>query len=129
MNLPAPVQAVVRPMATLAPSHPIAPAAAGPVIVPSKIGHSRLLIDPGSEAYRVRVPPALERMGTSFRATVNLCVNSSGAVSKVSILHSAGPGLDPQITSTLSRWRYRPLEQGGQATPFCYVLNYEVLSQ
>ena len=77
----------------------------------------------------VRLPAALQRSGQTFSATVNVCVGPSGEVAKVSILRSAGPALDPQIADLLSRWRYRPLMEGGRATPFCYSLKYQVEPQ
>ena len=65
-------------------------------------------------------------MGQTFSAIVNVCVSATGRVSKVSIVRSAGPVLDPQIPNAISHWHYRPLLEAGKPTPFCYVLNYEI---
>ncbi len=123
------VAALAPPVATLAPSRPIAPASTAPRTVPSRIGHGQLRINPNAEGYRVRLPRALDRTGQAFRATVNICVGANGRVSKVKVLRSAGPAIDAQIPDVLSRWRYQPLLADGQAAPFCYVLSYEVVGQ
>jgi len=99
-------------------------AAAGPRLLASKVGHRQLLTNPRSKP--VRLPSALQQSGQAFTATVNICVAATGDVAKVSILRSAGPALDPQIVELLSRWKYRPLLEGGRATPFCYPMNYQV---
>jgi len=93
----------------------------------SKLGHRQLLTNPSSKA--VRVPAALQRRGQTFSATVNICVGPRGEVATVDILRSAGPALDPQIVELLSGWRYRPLMEGGRATPFCYPMKYQVESE
>ncbi len=113
--------------ARLAPaSSPSVVAPAGPRLLSSRLGHRQLLTNPSSEAARIRVPELLRRAEGRFGATVNLCVDGSGRVTQVSILRSAGPALDPQITRALSSWRYRPLMEAGKPTPFCYVLNYQL---
>ncbi len=116
-NVPPPVTATAK------------AALAGPRVVASKVGHRQLLTNPSSQAARIRVPQVLQRSGQTFGATVNLCVSGAGQVTKVSILRSAGPALDPQITRALSGWRYRPLVEDGKSTPFCYVLNYQLDAQ
>lgn len=110
-------------LAALAPA-PRATAPAAPKLLASKLGQRQLLTNPSSKA--VRVPSALQRAGQTFSATVNICVGPSGEVTKVGILRSAGPALDPQIVELLSRWKYRPLLDGGRATGFCYPLKYQV---
>jgi TonB family protein len=52
---------------------------------------------------------------------VRICVDVSGGVSSVSVLKSADPALDRQISATVPRWRYRPLQDAGVAVPFCYT--------
>lgn len=115
---------------TLAPTVAPAPALAPPPLAPRSISsrraHRQLLTNPSGEAARIQVPELLRRTEPRFFATVNLCVDTSGRVSQVSIVRSAGPALDPQITQALSKWRYSPLMEGARAVPFCYVLNYEV---
>jgi hypothetical protein len=103
-----------------------APASSGPQMLRSKIAHGRLAIDPNQDRYRVTLPPALGRSGHAFTATVRICVSEQGTVTGVTILKSAGPGLDPQIPSVLGRWRYRPWLEDGRAVPFCYSLRYEI---
>ena len=113
--------------ATAATPAPLAKAApAAPRLLSSRLGHSHLLTNPSSEASRVRLPAGLDRMRETFSAIVNICVTATGSVSKVNILRSAGPALDPQIPNALSRWHYRPLLEDGKPTPFCYRLNYEI---
>jgi eukaryotic-like serine/threonine-protein kinase len=112
------------PPTPLLPTNSPLPAPPGPRLLASKVGHRQLLTHPSSNA--VRVPAALQRSGQAFSAGVNICVSATGQVSKVSILRSAGPALDPQISKMLSGWRYRPLLEAGKPTPFCYPLNYEI---
>jgi eukaryotic-like serine/threonine-protein kinase len=100
------------------------PASAGPRLLASKVGQRQLLTSPSSNA--VRVPTVLQRSGQTFSASVNICVSATGQVSKVSIVRSASPALDPQISKMISAWRYRPLLEAGKPTPFCYPLNYEI---
>jgi TonB family protein len=108
-------------------AQPLAPDPARPRRLASKVGHRQLLTNPSSKA--VRVPAALQRRGQTFSATVNICVGPRGEVATVDILRSAGPALDPQIVELLSHWRYRPLMEGGRATPFCYPMKYQVESE
>lgn len=108
------------------PSRAIAPVPTAPRFVPSKVGHGLLRIDPQADAYRVRLPAALNRSGQAFRATVKICVDDKGTVSSITVLRSAGPAIDAQVTDVLSRWRYRPLLQSGRETPFCYSLAYAI---
>jgi TonB family protein len=100
------------------------PANLGPRLLASKAGHRQLLTNPSSKA--IRVPVALQRSGQTFNATINICVSAQGQVSKVSIVRSANPALDLELSKMVSRWRYRPLLDAGQTVPFCYPLNYEI---
>ncbi|MDQ2642872.1 MAG: energy transducer TonB, partial [Myxococcota bacterium] len=126
-RMPPAMPSVAR-VAALAPGpyREAEPAPAGPRILPSKVGHGLLRIDPNSAAYRVRPPGALDRSGQAFKATVKVCVGADGGVSNVSILRSAGPAIDAQIPSVLSRWRYRPFLEAGHASPFCYTFAYVI---
>ena len=116
--LPAPTPAPV-----VVPT-PAKPASTAPRTLASKVGHRQLITDPRSQA--VRLPPALKQSGQTFSASLSICVDASGKVSSISISRSAGPALDPQIVELLSRWKYRPLLEGGRATPFCYPMKYQV---
>lgn len=126
-RMPPAMPSVAR-VAALAPGpyREAEPAPPGPRILPSKVGHGLLRIDPNSAAYRVRPPGALDRSGQAFKATVKVCVGADGGVSNVSILRSAGPAIDAQIPSVLSRWRYRPFLEAGHASPFCYTFAYVI---
>jgi len=121
-----------RELATLGPVPAVAPLPSGkatpvaPRLLSSRLGQNLLLTNPASDGSRVRLPAGLDRMGGTFSAIVNICVTSTGTVSKVNILRSAGPALDRQIPNALSHWHYRPLLEAGTPTPFCYVLNYEI---
>ena len=126
---PAPLAALVspstpQPQVPAPPSRPQAPTPLKPQALASKLGHQQLLSNPSAKA--VRVPVALQHSGQTFTATLQVCVDTAGEVSKVRVLRSAGPALDPQIVELVSHWRYRPLRQAGQAAPFCYPMNYQV---
>ncbi len=131
---PAPLIATTAPLSAsaqllttpLVPPIPSAVRPEGPRQLSSRIGHERLLSNPKADANRLRLPPGLERSGTRFSATLKMCVSPLGKVASVTVLRSAGSALDQQLTGILSRWRYRPLLEGGRAVPFCYVLNYEI---
>jgi protein TonB len=98
----------------------------GPKIVSATIGRGQLLIDPNAERYRVKLPLALARSGETYTAMLRLCVSAEGGVTSVQVLKGAGAALDGQFPSVMGRWRYRPLLADGVATPFCYLLRYEV---
>ena len=125
-----PAMASVPRVAALAPApaphRHLESAPAAPRILPSKVGHGLLRINPNSETYRVRLPGALDRAGQVFKATVKICVAEDGGVSSVNVLQSAGPAIDPQIPEVLSRWRYRPFLEAGRPTAFCYTLAYQI---
>jgi TonB family protein len=120
---PAPSAALPAQLAAVAPTTVVKPQRVRQIA--SRLGHGRLAINALSEPYRVHVPPALQRTGQNFDATVNICVSPSGNVSSVKFVHSAGALIDPQVMTAISRWRYRPLLDGNQAIPFCYVLRYQ----
>jgi protein TonB len=105
---------------------PPPPKATGPKLVSAKIARGQLLIDPNSEPYRVKLPPALARSGETYVAMLRICVSAQGAVTGVQLVKGAGPAIDPQFPRVIGRWRYRPLLADGQPTPFCYLLRYEV---
>ena len=109
-----------------APPPPPAPKPTGPKIVSASVGRGQLLIDPNSERYRVKLPLALARTGDTYTAMLKLCVSAEGGVTSVQVLKGAGAALDGQFPSVMGRWRYRPLLVDGVATPFCYLLRYEV---
>jgi serine/threonine-protein kinase len=114
------------PAAALAPA-PVPPRAAPPRLrqVASRVGHSRLAINPLAAPYRIQLPLAIQRAGQNFTATLNICVAENGTVSSVHFQNSAGPMVDAPLGNAVSRWKYRPLLESGRAVPFCYVLRYE----
>ena len=76
----------------------------------------QLLIDPNEDTYRVKLPPALERLPAG-RMCRRLCGSASrrkATVTDVKVLRGADPAIDPQIPSVLRRWRYRPYTVNGQ---------------
>lgn len=89
--------------------------------VAPKVAQGLLEVNVAADPYRVRPPAALQKMAGVLDTMVRICVNTSGGVSSVSVLKSADPGLDRQITATVPRWRYRPLLDEGVAVPFCYT--------
>ncbi|HKO46666.1 MAG TPA: hypothetical protein VJV79_03035 [Polyangiaceae bacterium] len=108
------------------PPPPPPPKPTGPKIVSASVGRGQLLIDPNAERYRVKLPLALARSGETYTAMLRLCVSAEGGVTSVQVLKGAGAALDGQFPSVMGRWRYRPLIVDGVATPFCYLLRYEV---
>lgn len=105
---------------------PPPPKPSGPKNVSPSVGRGQLLIDPNAERYRVKLPLPLARTGDTYTAMLRLCVSAEGGVTSVQVLKGASPALDGQFPSVMSRWRYRPLLVDGVATPFCYLLRYEV---
>lgn len=93
--------------------------------VGSRVGNARLAVNPGADGYRARIPRALERTQQSFRATVDICVNTDGKVNGVRIMQ-ASPGIEQEVSRAVSAWKYRPMLEGGKAVPFCYVMKYEL---
>jgi TonB family protein len=93
--------------------------------VGSRAGNARLAVNPGADGYRARIPRALERTQQSFRATVDICVNTDGKVNGVRIMQ-ASPGIEQEVSRAVSGWKYRPMLEGGKAVPFCYVMKYEL---
>jgi protein TonB len=105
---------------------PPPPKPAGPKLVSAKIARGQLLIDPNAEPYRVKLPPPLARSGETYVAMLRICVSAQGSVTGVQLMKGASPAIDAQFPRVIGRWRYRPLLADGQATPFCYLLRYEV---
>ena len=108
------------------PPPPPPPKPSGPKLVSASVGRAQLLIDPNAERYRVKLPLVLARTGETYTALLRLCVSAEGSVTSVQVLKGAGAALDGQFPSVMGRWRYRPLMVDGVATPFCYLLRYEV---
>jgi periplasmic protein TonB len=120
------VGGVVGGVVGAAPAPPPPPKPSAPRMVSAAIARGQLLIDPNSERYRVKLPPALARTGDTYVAMLRLCVSEQGTVTSVQVLKGAGPAIDGQFPTILGRWRYRPLLADGVPAPFCYLLRYEV---
>jgi TonB family protein len=58
-------------------------------------------------------------------ATVELCVDPAGKVSKVRLVKSSGyPGYDEKIVAEMKSWEYQPVEVYGKAVPVCSVVTF-----
>lgn len=100
-----------------------------PKTLPPAVGGSQLLIDPSDAAYRVVLPPALNRAGMSFWALVKICVGVDGNVKSATLVKKADPLIDDQIVEKVSTFRYKPYSLDGRPVPFCYVLRYSIAAQ
>lgn len=92
----------------------------------SRQHHELLTTDPQARPYRVRVPPAYVADGDEFVSRVRVCVAESGDVADVDVLRPSIAAVDEQLPEVISRWHYRPYLVEGQATAFCYPMNYRV---
>jgi periplasmic protein TonB len=90
------------------------------------VARGQLAIDPQSDQYRVKLPPALARTGMALWALVKVCAAGDGQVRDVKIVRPADPTLDPLIVATLRTWRYRPYTINGRPVPFCTNVRYEI---
>jgi len=95
-------------------------------ILSAPIGHGQLAIDPNAEAYKVQIPPSLNRSGIQFSAIVTVSVSAQGQVLAVAVRKGADPAIDPQIPVVIRRWRYRPYVVDGHPVPFKYTFRYDV---
>jgi TonB family protein len=58
-------------------------------------------------------------------ASVELCVDPAGKVSKVRLVRSSGyPGYDEKIVAEMKSWEYQPVEVDGKAVPVCSVVTF-----
>jgi protein TonB len=105
---------------------PPPPKDTGPKIVAANIGRRQLLIDPNAEAFRPKLPRALQESGQTFTARMQICVSAAGAVTSVRILKGAGAAIDGQLPTVVRRWRYRPMQMDGKPIPFCYPATYSI---
>lgn len=74
-----------------------------------------------------RLPEALWPEWRPYVVTLRVCVDERGQVDDALLLSSTAPRLDRMVAAAARGWRYRPLQAGGQATPFCHgvVIQYE----
>jgi protein TonB len=93
--------------------------------LPPNMGAAQKLLGPDPP-----FPPSLRRAGVVYRVLAKICVGTSGAVEKITIMKGADPQLDEGVTSTVkSSWRFRPLMANAMPVPFCYPATFEFKSQ
>jgi hypothetical protein len=110
-------------------SRPPPPASEGGKQLSMQAGNRLLAIDPSLRPYRVHVPAELtERMssGEKISPLLDICVSAQGSVKSVKIVTGSLPGVDAQIPTVISRWRYRPYLVDGKPEPFCYRTRYSI---
>jgi protein TonB len=100
-----------------------------PKMLPPNIAKGNLLIDPGSDQYRPKLPPALNRQGTRLFAMVKVCVKKDGLVDSVQLVKGADPLVDPEISAKVRTWRYRPYAIDGRPVPFCFMMRLDLSAQ
>jgi protein TonB len=93
------------------------------------VARGQLAIDPQSDPYRVKLPPALASAGMVLWALLKICVKPDGQVQEVAILRGADPALDPLIVAAVRTWRYRPYTVDGRPVPFCTNVRYEITTR
>jgi protein TonB len=74
-------------------------------------------------------PDRLKRAGAIYRVLAKICVNTGGAVDKVTISVGADPELNENVLTTVKTWRFRPLLANSTPVPFCYPATFEFKSQ
>ena len=86
----------------------------------------RLAIDPHGRGYTPELPPTLHRAGRVVGGVFRICTAADGSVASVSVVESAGPGVDGDWMKTLARWRYEPFVVAGQSIPLCHLVRLDV---
>jgi hypothetical protein len=99
------------------------------VFVPPNVARGQLAIDPQSDQYRPKLPPAVIHSGMVIWVLARLCARSDGQVEQVKIIKGADPTVDPLIAAALQTWRYRPWAVDGRPVPFCTNVRYEVITR
>jgi periplasmic protein TonB len=105
---------------------PPPPKSTGPKLLSAKAGHSLLAINPQVRPYKVNVPEEYVQRGDEYVDTIQICVAANGSVQSVKIIKPSIPVIDLQIPKVIPLWKYRPYIVDGQATGFCYTMNYRV---
>jgi outer membrane biosynthesis protein TonB len=93
----------------------------------SRQQHELLAIDPQARPYRVQLPAVYVDDGDEYVSRVRVCVTEAGEVANVDVLRPSIAAVDEQLPKIISRWHYRPYVIEGQATAFCYPMNYRVM--
>ncbi|HJZ86984.1 MAG TPA: energy transducer TonB, partial [Polyangia bacterium] len=66
---------------------------------------------------------AARRANVTGEVLAKICVSESGTVTGVTLLKDL-PQLGKHVQDTVRSWRYRPLQEGGRAVPFCHVTRF-----
>jgi TonB family protein len=67
-----------------------------------------------------QLPPELFILGPDYVEEVNVCVDRSGAVSKVTTITSTHTRLNRLVCDTVKDWKFEPMTINDEAVPFCY---------
>jgi protein TonB len=105
------------------------PAVEAPRMLPPNVAKGNLLIDPQSDAYRPKLPAALNRAGARLFAMVKVCVSNQGRVEKVDFLKGADPLVDQEIRTKVMTWKYKPYAIDGRPVPICFVMRLDMSAQ
>ena len=107
-------------------------------VLPPAVGAAQRESDITKAPHALTAPAALKQESRTYWSLFKICVDTSGAITNVSVLKSAGevgPGatkntarplppeakeLDAIWTTAVKTWRYRPYLVNGSAVPFCY---------
>lgn len=116
----------VAPKAVSAPQAPSTDSDAFASVGAARYQHELLAIDPQERPYRVLLPQTYLEGGSEYVSRVRVCVTESGDVANVDVLQPSIAAVDQQLPKVISRWHYRPYMVEGQATAFCYPMNYRV---
>jgi eukaryotic-like serine/threonine-protein kinase len=103
-------------------AQPAAPAAAprarGPIVVPAQRAQRE------SGSLRPIQMPRDEKVPGQL--TAKLCVDTHGSVSSVMVLTPVSAAVRERLERALSRWRYRPVVDGGAAVAACFATVFRV---
>jgi periplasmic protein TonB len=74
-------------------------------------------------------PPSLRKGDVVYRVLVKICVTTTGAVDRVTLMKGADSVLDAGVLTTVKdSWRFRPLFANNTPVPFCYPATFEFKS-
>jgi len=90
---------------------PAAPAA--PKFLPPNMAKQQLVDGPDPD-----FPPSLNHGGIVYRVLVKICVSTSGAVDKVTLMKGADSLLDEAVLTKVKSWKFRPLLANNVPVPF-----------
>jgi hypothetical protein len=96
------------------------------VMLAPNVGGKRLRTDITKDPYRPHMPPDMNRSGFLIWGLFKVCVDSTGAVTRVSTMKSADVQADAQWMALIRTWRYQPYELDGRAIAFCHPMRLQV---